>query len=125
MKKFNPHIQKVLLINIMVVMAAIVMLLIGRTDLNYWLAFGILIFFDLFFLTSHYILNKKINGKNFNKYIMIYTLIKLMVFVLFVGILVYYFREQNLFTVLLIFLLYFLFTFNEVKYLVAKFKNKE
>ena len=125
MKKITGYLLKTLLINILVIAVSITLWIIGRSDLSYGLIFGILLFFYAFFLTSHYILRKNITDKNFNKAYMIYTGVKLMTFVIIFAVLAFYFRDKIIFTALLIFLLYFIFTFNEVKYLVAKFKDKK
>ena len=125
MKKITGYTRRVLFINILVVISAITLWIMGRNEFNYFVLFGLLLIFDAFFLTSHRILKKNTNDKNFNNIFMIYTVVKLLSFSLIFFVLVYYFPENKIFNFFLIFFLYFLFTFNETKYLVANFKGKQ
>lgn len=120
----TPYFRKTLIINIFAIVLVTICHFSGFQHPNYPLLAGILLFFDIFFITTHSIFEKHLTAKNFNKAYMIYSVVKLMTFIIFFAILAIFFKKGIIFTALFIFVLYFAFTFNEVKQQSATLKKK-
>ena len=122
-KDIKSYLNKILLISLLTIAIGISIDILSAKEIDYFFFLGLISFFGVFYFFTHIQIKKRVQQKNFGMVYMVYSMIKLLIFLSTMGLLIYLDRGKIVFTVSFMLYLYTVFTVNDIISIMSYIKK--